>query len=473
MGRDDNYRCGLAAHPGRSKGAARYDVGLMAHNHRRPALTDTSPRGSPYPEPPNLPSPALPDQRRPTAHRHTRYDGMGSRVSTEESGTLTYYDWDGLNVLQEKDSDNTVTGRQVHGYTPVASVGDIALMDKRGTPYVPVPDVVGTIWGLAGSGAVLASSYTYDAFGVCRCVSETVPNRYRFGTRRRDDGSDLYHFAAGQYSPGTGRFSSSGISPTGTDYGYAGANPGRAVTPTGLPTKPCGLTGGMLAEPSPRGTNLSRVTMRPDPAGTLGLWHISGELYFKEDQKCCERPRIVQVVRSLQSGYRPLGSTASGSAYTLDVANKDDLPLLSSTYDLHRNDPVWEQNQPDHIDPVLYPDYSITVPQDGPWVLSFTDDPGFQNGWRHGHWFGTNTLDEWGELCMVCFDLGRCGTVLGCTTWEVHGRWTYYHGLSLSFELREGWHPMTDNFRGAASPAIAAKCTRLRGQDVDAVTGGL
>ncbi len=90
MGRDDNYRCGLAAHPGRSKGAARYDVGLMAHNHRRPALTDTSPRGSPYPEPPNLPSPALPDQRRPTAHRHTRYDSFGTPVTVSEGVPYRY-----------------------------------------------------------------------------------------------------------------------------------------------------------------------------------------------------------------------------------------------------------------------------------------------------------------------------------------------------------------------------------------------
>jgi len=44
-----------------------------------------------------------------------RYDGLGSRVSTLESGTLTYYDWDGINVIQEKDATNAVTDRQVHG----------------------------------------------------------------------------------------------------------------------------------------------------------------------------------------------------------------------------------------------------------------------------------------------------------------------------------------------------------------------
>ena len=52
----------------------------MAHSYRRPALTDTSPTGSPNPEPPSLPSPALPDQRRPTAYRHTRYDAAGRLI---------------------------------------------------------------------------------------------------------------------------------------------------------------------------------------------------------------------------------------------------------------------------------------------------------------------------------------------------------------------------------------------------------
>ena len=41
-----------------------------------------------------------------------RYDGMGGRVSTLESMGLTYFDWDGINVIQEKDSTTrSRTGR--------------------------------------------------------------------------------------------------------------------------------------------------------------------------------------------------------------------------------------------------------------------------------------------------------------------------------------------------------------------------
>jgi hypothetical protein len=60
------------------------------------------------------------------------YDGLGSRVSTLESGTLRYYDWDGINVIQEKDATNAETERQVHGYAPIPTVGDIALTDRGG-----------------------------------------------------------------------------------------------------------------------------------------------------------------------------------------------------------------------------------------------------------------------------------------------------------------------------------------------------
>ena len=107
MGRSDSYRCELEAHPGWSKGAARYDDGLTAHTHRRPALTDTSPkrstphrgRTSPCPELRTLPSPDLPVQRRHAPHRHTRYDANGNTMSEQTPSYTRYFDWDGRDML--------------------------------------------------------------------------------------------------------------------------------------------------------------------------------------------------------------------------------------------------------------------------------------------------------------------------------------------------------------------------------------
>ena len=110
---------------------------------------------------------------------------------------LTYYDSDRIDVIQEKDSTDTVTDRQVHGYAPIPSMGDIALMDKGGgSTYVPISDQVGTVWVLLDSTGAVANSYSYDAFGVGGGVTETIANRYRFGTKRLDADSGLYHFIA-------------------------------------------------------------------------------------------------------------------------------------------------------------------------------------------------------------------------------------------------------------------------------------
>ena len=94
-----------------------------------------------------------------------------------------------------------MTERQVHGHAPIVSVGDIAHLDKSGSIYVPTPDQVGTIWKLLDSTASAANSYEYDAFGVGRNASETVANRYRFGTKRLEADPALYHSTAWQYDP--------------------------------------------------------------------------------------------------------------------------------------------------------------------------------------------------------------------------------------------------------------------------------
>ena len=70
---------------------------------------------------------------------------------------------------------------------------------------MPVADQVGTIWGWPNTSAAKANAYQYDAFGVGRAESETVPNRYRFGTKRLDADTGLYHFIARQYMPDLGR----------------------------------------------------------------------------------------------------------------------------------------------------------------------------------------------------------------------------------------------------------------------------
>jgi hypothetical protein len=57
-------------------------------------------------------------------------------------------------------------------------------MAPNGSVYVPIADQVGTTWALLDESGDKVNSYGYDAFGVGRSASETVPNLYRFGTKR-------------------------------------------------------------------------------------------------------------------------------------------------------------------------------------------------------------------------------------------------------------------------------------------------
>jgi RHS repeat-associated protein len=156
------------------------------------------------------PFPDLATSARPT-HRWSLplpTDDLSAARPTAAPATGLHVIWDSITVLQEKTSDGTVTDRQVHGYAPILSVGDTALMGKSGTVYVPTADEMGTIWNLLGASADKADTYTYDAFGVNLDATEAASNQYRFGTKRLGTDSGLYHFIARQYYPETGRFTS-------------------------------------------------------------------------------------------------------------------------------------------------------------------------------------------------------------------------------------------------------------------------
>ena len=58
------------------------------------------------------------------------YDGLSSRVARKDSEGTSYFTWDGINVVAERDAEGELTERQVHGYAPIVSVGDIAGMTR-------------------------------------------------------------------------------------------------------------------------------------------------------------------------------------------------------------------------------------------------------------------------------------------------------------------------------------------------------
>ncbi len=101
---------------------------------------------------------------------------------------------------------NSVTDRQVHGYAPITSVGDIALMDKGGIQYVPQADQAGTELVPVGVHRCCRQLLLCDAFGVDRGVAGEVSSLYRFATKRLNTDLRLYHFKARSYEALNGRF---------------------------------------------------------------------------------------------------------------------------------------------------------------------------------------------------------------------------------------------------------------------------
>jgi len=129
------------------------------------------------------------------------------RAELVDSTGTTRYAWDGIRVLKLEDEDGSLKQRQVHGYAPIPSVGDIALMESAdGNPYVPDADQVGTVVKVLGSAGAVANAYQYDAFGVSRAVSESFSNPFRFAGKPLDGDVGLYHWLMRQYSPSDGRF---------------------------------------------------------------------------------------------------------------------------------------------------------------------------------------------------------------------------------------------------------------------------
>jgi RHS repeat-associated protein len=166
-----------------------------------------------------------------------RYDGLGSRASLFGSDGLAYFTWDGIRVLKLADEAGGLKQRQVHGHAPMASVGDIVMMQASAKTYVPEADQVGTLWQVFDSSAAVANAYQYDAFGVGRAASESFDNPFRFAGKHLDEDPALYHFTARQYDPRLGRFISrdpAGYGGSFSVYLYCRSMPGWYVDPMGL-----------------------------------------------------------------------------------------------------------------------------------------------------------------------------------------------------------------------------------------------
>jgi YD repeat-containing protein len=140
------------------------------------------------------------------------YDGQLNRYRIDRGGTDSYFLWDGLNLLEERDGSGNLVARYTHGYTRIPGIGSIVEIYKPGTPnktYYLAMDHRGSAYVISDESQTEIGRRQYDAFG--RVLSQTgtwpVDVGYQSGWLELSiSGRRLLFSPSRLYDPETGRF---------------------------------------------------------------------------------------------------------------------------------------------------------------------------------------------------------------------------------------------------------------------------
>jgi RHS repeat-associated protein len=129
-----------------------------------------------------------------------QYDALGRRVARQDKKALrTEYTHDGLDVLQDRNSDGTITN-YVNGF----GIDNKLKVTSGSTSRYFLTDHLGSTMGMADSSGNIAESAIYDSFG--RTISSTLTTRYQYTGREYDEYTGLMFYRARFYDPQIGRF---------------------------------------------------------------------------------------------------------------------------------------------------------------------------------------------------------------------------------------------------------------------------
>jgi len=174
-----------------------------------------------------------------------RYDPFGNRITRQAADDITRYFLDGDNVLMELDESNNALAR----YTAGLMMDSWISMQRGGNSYTYHTDALGGIVGLSDFTQELVNTYTYDAYGNIRSITEGVENNYRFTGREWDGDVKLYYYRARYYNEKVGAFISKDVFKgivrfpiSQNKYIYGICDPINNVDPNGLwPTALAGI----------------------------------------------------------------------------------------------------------------------------------------------------------------------------------------------------------------------------------------
>ena len=160
-----------------------------------------------------------------------QYDAIGRRIQKTINGTTTQYVYDGLDIIQEKQS-GTVTANYIRSL----NIDEPFTRIKGSVVRHYVLDASGSVIALTDDSGVVKTTYTYDPFGNATFSGEASDNPFQY-TGRENDGTGLYYYRARYYSPELQRFISEdpiGLRGGKNKYVYVYNRPTMFIDPTGL-----------------------------------------------------------------------------------------------------------------------------------------------------------------------------------------------------------------------------------------------
>ena len=165
------------------------------------------------------------------------YTPTGQRVWKKDRGGLTYYLYDGLDLIQEVGK----TGRTNVTYIHSLGLDKPLAMIRENRIYYYHADQLGSIRYMTDDRGKIVARYDYDAFGNHLTHRASVSNPFTFTAREFDSATGLYYYRARYYDAGLGRFLTTDPISARLDqpleqnpYIYVLNNPLRFTDPLGL-----------------------------------------------------------------------------------------------------------------------------------------------------------------------------------------------------------------------------------------------
>jgi RHS repeat-associated protein len=144
------------------------------------------------------------------SHGTYKYDPLGRRVESNQSGNVTRYAWDAFNLVAEYNGSNALVASYVNGPTN-ASVYDattpaeVLESTRWGSTLYYLHDARGSTVAATRSDGSVAYRNSYSAFGV-PTLGDPSDAAYAYAGAQFDTATGLYYMRDRYYDPSIGRF---------------------------------------------------------------------------------------------------------------------------------------------------------------------------------------------------------------------------------------------------------------------------